>query len=296
MKIDAYNARETTTLVSNAGSRKAKQRIDHLLIQAILGGVLLSFGGLFFLTIGGGGTVLGQHAGPAILKGLQAAVFPIGLVLVVGTGAELFTGNTMFLIVSTLHKKTTWTALGISWMASFAGNLVGCILFEFCFVYYAELLSNEPYRSYAISFTETKIRIPWHALFLRGIAGNWLVCLSLWLATSAREFHSKVIAIYLPIWLFVAVGYEHSIANMFTVQMGMILGANVSIISYLLFILIPVTLGNIVGGAIFVGTTYWYLHLVNGNDHDACAVQETLLHGTTAVSRAVNDTAASSQP
>ncbi|CAF5033204.1 unnamed protein product, partial [Rotaria sp. Silwood1] len=91
----------------------------------------------------------------------------------------------------------------------------------------------------------------------------WLACLALWLATSSRELYSKIISIYLPISCFITVGYEHSIANMFTVQMGMILGANLSITKYILHVLIPVTLGNIIGGGIFVGFVYFYLNLLN---------------------------------
>src|ERR1019366_5226027 len=106
-------------------------------------------------------------------------------------------------------------------------------------------------------------------LFLRGIGGNWLVCLALWLGASARDLNSKIIGIYLPIWLFIAVGYEHSVANMFTVQMGMILGADLSVGKYILRILMPVTLGNILGGGFFVGFTYWYLYLAKKDDAGA---------------------------
>jgi formate transporter len=175
----------------------------------------------------------------------------------------------MALVVSTLHRKTTWFNLIISWIVSFFGNLGGCLFFQYILVYYAGLLSNDPYRSFTVQLAELKGNIKWHEIFLRGIGGNWLVCLSLWLATSARDLHSKIIGIYLPIWLFVAVGYEHSIANMFTVQMGMMLGANVSVGKYISCILIPVTLGNILGGGFFVGFTYWYLYLAKNADTDA---------------------------
>jgi formate/nitrite transporter FocA (FNT family) len=95
------------------------------------------------------------------------------------------------------------------------------------------------------------------------------------LGTSARDLNSKIIGIYLPIWLFVAVGYEHSIANMFTVQMGMILGANLSVAKYILCVLIPVVLGNILGGGLFVGCTYWYLYLAKKTDTNANLVVES---------------------
>ncbi|CAF1016341.1 unnamed protein product [Adineta steineri] len=194
---DAYNIYETIEYISAIGVRKSKQKIDHMIIKSFLAGVLLSFGGLFCLAVGGGRTLLAQNFGPGIHKTIQAAVFPIGLILVIVTGADLFIGNTMVLVISTLHKTTTWINLLISW-------------------------SNTP--SYQ--------------MFLRGIGGNWLVCLSFCLSTSVRDLNSKII-----------------------VQMGMLLGANLSIGNYILNVLIPVALGNILGGSIFVGFIYWYLYL-----------------------------------
>ncbi|CAF4916006.1 unnamed protein product [Rotaria sp. Silwood1] len=213
--IDTRNFQDTIELISIYGVQKTKQRIDHMIIKGFFAGVLLSFGGLLLLIVGGGSTPMIQNFGPSIHKLLQGIVFPIGLVLIVITGADLFTG----------------------------------------------LLSNDPYRLFTIQLAETKGNIKWYEIFLRGIGGNWLVCLSLWLASSARELYSKILGIYLPICVFIVVGYEHSIANMFTVQMGMILGANLSIGKYILHVLIPVTLGNIIGGGIFVGFAYWYLSL-----------------------------------
>ena len=265
---DANNIDDTMRLISVTGVQKSKQRIDHMFIKAFLAGTLISFGGLFLLIVGGGSAPLAASFGPGIHKMVQAAVFPIGLVLIIITGSNLFTGNTMILVTSTLDRKTTWLDLIIGWIVSFFGNLCGCLFFQFILVYYAGLLSNEPYRSYTVEFAELKGSIKWHEIFLRGIGGNWLVCLSIWLATYGRELHSKIIGIYLPIWLFVAVGYEHSIANMFTVQMGMILGADLSVARYILCVLIPATLGNIIGGGFFVGFTYWYLYLMKKDNSD----------------------------
>ncbi|UJR29435.1 hypothetical protein I4U23_010647 [Adineta vaga] len=258
---DAYNISETLEHLSNIGIKKSKQKIDHLIIKSFLAGILLSFGGLFLLTIGGGSLPLKEQFGSSIHKTIQAFVFPIGLVLVILTGADLFTSNTMILTISTLNKKTTWLQLLISWSISYIGNLIGCLFFQFILVYYAGLLSSDPYRSFSIQYTEAKGNTPWYQMFLRGIGGNWLVCLAFCLSTSARDINSKIVAIFLPICLFIAVGFEHSIANMFTVQMGMLLGANVSIGQYILVVLLPVTFGNIIGGGFFVGGLYWYLYL-----------------------------------
>ena len=263
---DAYNAHETIQLISASGYQKAKQRIDHMITKAFLAGVLLSFGGLLLLIVGGGSAPLAENFGPGIHRTIQAAVFPTGLILTVITGADLFTSNTMALTVSTLHRKTTCLNLLICWIISFLGNLAGCLFFQYILVYYAGLLSHDPYRSFSIRYTEMKGSLEWHKLFLRGIGGNWLVCLALWMGISARDLISKIVAIYLPIWLFISIGYEHCIANMFTIQMGMILGANLSIGRYLWAVLAPVTLGNIIGGGFFVGFIYWYLYLAKEID------------------------------
>ena len=104
---DAYNVHETIQLISANGYKKAKQSIDRMIVQSFLAGVLLSFGGLFLLTVGGGSAPLAQSLGPGIHKMIQAAVFPTGLILIMITGADLFTGSVMTLTVSTLHRKTT---------------------------------------------------------------------------------------------------------------------------------------------------------------------------------------------
>jgi formate/nitrite transporter len=184
---DAYSVYDTIQLISTNGFRRAKQRIDHMIIQSFLAGIFLSFGGLFLLIVGGGSAPLAQSLGPGIQKMIQAIVFPIGLILIAITGAELFTGNTMVLIISTLHKRTTWLNLVISWAVSFIGNFAGCLFFQYIFVYHAGLLSNNPYRSFTMRYAEIKGNIEWHQIFLRGIVGNWLVCLALLLGTSARD-------------------------------------------------------------------------------------------------------------
>lgn len=129
-------------------------------------------------------------------------------------------------------------------------------------VYYTGILSIEPYKHYAISLAEHKAAgSPWHQIFLKGIGCNWLVCIAVWGGASAKDIVSKVVIIFLPIWFFVAVGFEHVIANMFLIQMGMYLGADLTVGYYIWHSIIPVALGNIVGGGFFVGVAHWYLFL-----------------------------------
>ncbi|CAF3707715.1 unnamed protein product [Rotaria sordida] len=240
---DARNVYDTIELISAIGVQKSKQRIDHTIIKSFLAGVLLSFSGLFLIIVGGGSAPLAQSLGPGIQRMIQAAVFPIGLILIVMTGADLFTGNTMTLMISTLHKKTTWFDLIISWVVSYFGNLAGCLFYHSILVYYAGVISDDPYRSFAVQIATVKGNIPWHQMFLRGIGGNWLVCLAILLGITGRDLHSKII-----------------------VQVGMMLGANLSVGKYISCVMIPVTLGNIIGGAFFVGIAYWYLYILKNVD------------------------------
>lgn len=265
---DPCNSRSTIEVFVNGGIQKAKQRLDCQVIKSFLAGTMVSFGCLLMVTVGGGSLPVITYLGPGVHKLLQAFVFPVGLVLIVITGADIFTGNVTVFTISTLHKKTTWIELALCWTVSFFGNLLGCIFVQYILVYFAGLLINEPYRSFVMQIAETKGKIRWHEMFLRGIGGNWLVCLALWLAASSHDLHSKILGIYLPISLFIAVGYEHCVANMFTVQMGMILGANLSIGKYISHVLIPVTLGNVIGGAFFVGLIYWYLYLARSSKNN----------------------------
>ena len=167
LSSDVYNVNETIERIASNGVKKAGQRIDHLIIKSVLAGVLLSFGGLFLLTVGGGSAPLGQSLGSGIQKMIQVGTFPIGLVLIILTGADLFTGNTMTLVVSTLHGKTTGLYLLTSWTISFLGNFLGYLFFQYILVYQAGLLSNEPYRSFAVKFSETKGNGEWHHMFLK---------------------------------------------------------------------------------------------------------------------------------
>ena len=123
------------------------------------------------------------------------------------------------------------------------------------------LVDGEPYRSAILRVAETKVSLSWLVVFLRGIGANWCVCLAVWLAMSGRRLSEKMIACWLPVMAFVVLGYEHCIANMFFIPLGMMQGADVSISAFAIDNLIPATLGNIVGGAIFVGMPHAMLYL-----------------------------------
>ena len=197
-------------------------------------------------------------------------MFPIGLVMIVLTGADLFTSNIMFMLTAFLHRRVTIKDVGISWVISYFGNLAGMLFFMAIIIGYGGVLTDiEVYRQETISFAGMKAQMPgWHQIFLRAIGANWLVCMAVFLSISAREIGSKIIAIWFPTATFVALALDHVIANMFFIPIGIWNGAPFGVGYYIWKSLIPTTLGNMVGGGLFVGAIYWYLYLTGEGSVD----------------------------
>ena len=180
--------------------------------------------------------------------------------LVVIAGSELFTGNCGVITPSCLTSKAKWTGLLKNWVTVYIGNFIGSLFVAFFLGYLSNLFGKDPYLGAVQGIAAGKVGLTFGQAFWRAVGCNWLVCLAVWLAVSATDITGKVWGIWFPIMAFVAIGFEHSIANMFFVPLGMFYGANVSWGQFLLNNLVPVTLGNIVGGGLFVGVIYWYLY------------------------------------
>lgn len=166
---DSYTPKETAWLISDLGVRKARQPILQLILKSFLGGVYLSVGGLFLLILGGGAGGLTTNY-PGVQKALGAAVFPIGLIIIVITGLELCTSNFMVMTITTLQRRTTVLDLAKSWVVSFFGNLAGAMFFGGVLVYWTGLVSIAPYKGYATNLAVHKAAgANWREIFLRGI-------------------------------------------------------------------------------------------------------------------------------
>ena len=176
-------------------------------------------------------------------------------------GAELFTGNTALLIPALRRKEVALKDISKNWGLSYLGNFIGSVFVAYFFVYQTELLHAEPWRSSVLSIAESKVEGSFYQLFLKGVACNWIVCLAIWLALASNQVSGKILGIWFPIMTFVALGFEHSIANMFFIPIGIMEGANVTWYTFFTKNLLPVTLGNIIGGAFFVGGLYSYVYL-----------------------------------
>lgn len=233
------------------GAGKSKLDVGKTFLFGLLAGVYIAMGALLALTVGG--------ACPGILQtnpGLQKIVLgtfglPFGLMMVINCGAELFTGNTAMVTAAVYEGKATWLQLTKNWFWSYLGNLIGSLAFVWILVQAGTIGTAS-----AAGVAVAKTSLTFGQAFLRGILANWLVCLAIWMASAATSLPGKIVGVWLPISAFVAMGFEHSVANMFFIPFGIASGANVTFSQFITQNLIPVTLGNIVGGAFCVATIY----------------------------------------
>jgi formate/nitrite transporter len=187
--------------------------------------------------------------------------------MIVLTGADPPTSNIMFMTTAYLHRRISLLDILTSWFSSFFGNLAGMLFFMAILIGYGGVLSESLYAQETVTFAVVKAQMPgWYQIFLRAIGAYWLVCMPVFLSISAREIGSKIIAIWFPTATFVALAMDHVVANMFFVPIGIWNGAPLGVGYYIWKSMIPTTLGNMVGGGLFVGAIYWYLYLTGEGD------------------------------
>ncbi|KAI6856340.1 Formate/nitrite transporter [Hortaea werneckii] len=284
---NCYSAKETVELCSRAGVMKANMRLDKIFMSAVMAGCLLSFACAAVLITETAPWY--QENAPGLIRMIGALIFPFGLVSIVVMGADLCTGSFLYATLAVLHRRISLLKMLIHWTVTFFGNLAGSLFVMAIIAGYGGVFSAEPYYNEADSFATTKVVTPgWHQIFLRGIGANWLVCLACFLAFMAREYFSKVVAIWWPTFAFVTLGFDHVVANMFFVPLAIFLGSEEVTVGYYIWeSMIPALIGNIFGGGLFVGVVYWYLYLtgdtapipidgnVFGSDNERLVGQET---------------------
>lgn len=244
---------KTFESVVTAGENKANMPWDRTFILSIVAGAYIALGGVLALRVGGAvpGVLASNPGLQRLLLGLVG--LPTGLTFVLATGGELFTGNTMMLTSALLAGRVKVARLLQNWGLSFLGNLLGSLLVVKLVLACGVLSVGGP----AAGMAAMKVGLGFKMAFWRGVVCNWLVCLAVYMSSGAGDLVSKFVAIVLPISAFVAMGMEHSVANMFFIPMGMKLGAEVSVKQFLVGNLLPVTLGNIFGGAVLVALVYY---------------------------------------
>ncbi|MES0490344.1 MAG: formate/nitrite transporter family protein [Leptospirales bacterium] len=227
-----------------------RSKISYI-VSAMLAGAYVGLGIVLIFSIGAPIAA----AGSVFLKVIMGVSFGIALTLVVFAGSELFTGNNMFLVLGVLKKEATWSSLVKIWGFSWLGNLLGSLALAYLVVYSGAIVHAEGFIEKVAS---AKMNMPALELFIRGILCNWLVCLALWTASRTKSDATKCILIFWCLFAFISSGYEHSVANMTLLGLSMLLPHSEAISwtgfgNNMLF----VTLGNIVGGGLFVGAMYW---------------------------------------
>jgi len=236
------------------GVKKAGLPVWKMLLLGILAGAYIGFGAYVFIlaTAAGGDAFQSMSA-----KLVGAALFPVGLMMVILCGAELFTGNNL-LTLALMDKKITAGKMLTNWVVVYIGNLIGSVVLAFLLVKSGLLADAAAERAMAVA--ASKVSIPFAAAVIRGILCNILVVLACWLQAGAKDLIGKIFGIWFPIMLFVFAGFEHSVANMTYIPMGMFLGAEVTVGVFIIGNLLPVTIGNLIGGAVVVPFAYYFAY------------------------------------
>ena len=255
------------TVASTVGVSKTTSPWFSVFVLGILAGAYIGFGGLLSTSVT---FDLASRAGIGVQKIVAGSAFSLGLILVVIAGAELFTGNNL-MVSSVMTKEISLKAMFQRWSLVYAANFIGSIVLALIF-FFSGLwkTGNGALGQTAVAIAYGKVSMSFNEALFRGIGCNWLVCLAVWMALAARQTISKIFAIFFPIMGFVAIGFEHCVANMYFIPTGIILESWANIappaavatntlgwVAFLWKNLLPVTIGNIIGGAVFVGMSYW---------------------------------------
>jgi formate transporter len=272
--LDSYKPAEMAERASAFGEQKAGVKVGPMFLLACLAGAYIAMGAIFATTVAAGTSAAWPFGVTRMLMGL---VFCVGLVLVVVGGAELFTGNTL-MTIACLEKRITTGALLRNWAIVYIGNLIGSMVIALLTTIGKTYnLGNGALGMAALTIANVKVNLGfWQAVAL-GILCNFLVCLAIWMTFSARTVSGKILAILFPISAFVAAGFEHSVANMYFIPAGLFIklfdpaftaGTSLDLThltwgGFFLNNLLPVTIGNLIGGAVLVGMIYWAVYLRN---------------------------------
>ena len=236
------------------GVKKAGLPAGKMIVLGMLAGIYIGFGAdVFVLATAAGGDAFQAMAA----KLIGAALFPVGLMMVILCGAELFTGNNL-LTLALMDKKITAGQMLKNWVIVYLGNLVGSVLLAFVLAKSGLFADAAGARAMAIAAAKTSI--PFMPALLRGVLCNILVVLACWFQAGAKDLIGKIFAIWFPIMMFVFAGFEHSVANMTYIPLGIFLGADVTWGAFFLNNLLPVTIGNLIGGACVVPFAYYYAY------------------------------------
>lgn len=246
-----YTPDEILSISIENGQKKIQKPLVAKLILGFIGGAMISLGYLAYVRV--------SASIPADLASVQAlvgaAVFPIGLIVILMAGGELITGNMMAVSTAWFAKKVSFRELLVNWVTITLANMVGALFVAYFFGHYLGLTSSGAYLNQVLSLVEHKVAATWLQAIISGIGCNWFVGLALWLCYGAKDAAGKLLGIWFPVMIFVAIGFQHSVANAFIIPAAIFEGGVQWGDFFRNFIF--VYLGNIIGGAIFVSGFYY---------------------------------------
>ena len=263
--LDAYSPREISEKIQSVGVSKARLSFVQTAILGVLAGAFIGLGALYFTLVASDSTL--GFAATRVLGGL---LFSLGLILVSVAGAELFTGNNL-MVMAWADGKITFAELLRNWSVVYVANAVGAVGLALT-VYLAHhgSMNGGAVGAAYVKIAAAKIALPFWEAFFKGVLCNVLVCLAVWLAMAGHTVVDKIVAIVFPISAFVAAGFEHCVANMYFIPLGMLLAdsaavpatVNAASVGWagLVSNLVPVTLGNIAGGSGMVALVYYMVY------------------------------------
>jgi len=277
VQIDAFPPAKMASRMEDVGVTKAGLPALTMFALAVLAGAFIGTGALFATTVSTGLATAGMGYG--IIRLLSGLVFCLGLIAVVVAGSELFTGNNL-IIMAFASGRVGISALLRNWVIVYTGNFVGSVLTAaVMFAAKQYMFSAGQVGLNALGIANSKCSLDFIQAIALGVMCNALVCLAVWLCSSARSTTDRILAIIFPITAFVAAGFEHSVANMYFIPIGLFIKsfagpefweaagktaadfANLTWSAFFIRNLLPVTIGNIIGGAGFVGLLYWFIYL-----------------------------------
>ncbi|EIC84811.1 formate transporter FocA [Serratia sp. M24T3] len=268
----------TAKVAEDAGVYKATKQPIKTFFLAITAGVFISIAFVFYIT-----STTGTSTIPFGLAKLVGGIcFSLGLMLVVVCGADLFT-STVLTVIAKASGRITWGQLARNWANVYIGNLVGALFFvALIWLSGMAMTDNGQWGLNVLQTADHKMHHTFVEAVCLGILANLMVCLAVWMSYSGRSLMDKMFAMILPVAMFVACGFEHSIANMFMIPLGIVIKnfaapefwqavgsapekfADLNILQFVTANLVPVTMGNIIGGGLLVGLTYWVIYLRDG--------------------------------
>jgi formate/nitrite transporter len=264
--MSAREPQETAEVAVKAGVKKARRSWDQVLVSSFLAGAYIAFGGMVAITVSSGLDPATWGTLPTLFTG---AAFTLGLVLVVIAGSDLATGNMMLVPLGAMRGKLGVGDVARNLTLVLVGNLLGALFVAFFLAVQTGVIGGTGAEGSAaltharleqIALDKATAHTAWQT-FLRAVGCNWLVCLAVWMSLAATTVSGKILAIFFPIMAFVAMGFDHVVANMFFLPAAIFAGVDGLTWGDVLTNWLLAGIGNLVGAVVFVATSYWYLFL-----------------------------------